>query len=201
MNSTLPLASCITLAVALAVCPTKPEVRSLALISTTSAVGSSPSEWKSCPILRATVVLPVPGEPTKRKLNSTKSLGSEPSLLAHVMVSLYSRSLSRIFPTPTRSENMSSSPPAVGSTPPLQKSSFSSLSSARCPPPLWFFERVWKFSLAVESRLLTAPALPKLGMARACASCSTANSAVGRSTASPSLVALARRIRTRDTLS
>mmetsp|Transcript_24127 Transcript_24127/g.43028 ORF Transcript_24127/g.43028 Transcript_24127/m.43028 type:complete len:236 (+) Transcript_24127:130-837(+) len=194
MNSTAPRAESKMSLVLAPVCPTKPVLKSEADTCTTSADGSTPNASKSMPNRRATVVLPVPGEPWKQKVSARSSTGFRPALLAASMTAWYSNSRVLMFSHPIKPSKTSEGSSMYGSstTKSSSKSSFlaarsaggrpSNLASARTTAPL--------------TALSTAPALPKLGRIRALArSLRTACLAVSNETLLPRRCTLRSKIR------
>mmetsp|Transcript_13398 Transcript_13398/g.39181 ORF Transcript_13398/g.39181 Transcript_13398/m.39181 type:complete len:201 (-) Transcript_13398:182-784(-) len=165
MNKTAPRAESKMSRVRAAVWPTKPVEKSLAETCTTSAEGSTPSASKSMPMRRATVVLPVPGEPWKQNTSARSSIGSRPALFAAAQTAWYSASRVRMASQPMRPSKtrdgsrtcgFSTRKSASSSSPCVARSSAGSAS-----------RRASARTTAEETQLSTAPALPKLGRIRA----------------------------------
>mmetsp|Transcript_21417 Transcript_21417/g.50789 ORF Transcript_21417/g.50789 Transcript_21417/m.50789 type:complete len:201 (+) Transcript_21417:765-1367(+) len=177
-----------------AVCPTKPVLNSEAETCTTSAEGSTPSASKSCPMRRATVVLPVPGAPWKQKVRARSSIGSRPARAAASTTAWYSARRVRMASQPTRPSSASAGS-AMCAFSTTKSESSSSVCSARSAGGS-ACRRLSARSVAVETQLSTVPALPKLGRMRAFArSRRTTCLAAAKETRLPRRATLPRRMR------
>mmetsp|Transcript_114444 Transcript_114444/g.369810 ORF Transcript_114444/g.369810 Transcript_114444/m.369810 type:complete len:210 (-) Transcript_114444:2174-2803(-) len=206
MNRTPPSALRKTSRVCLPAWPAKPVQRSVAEHSATSSLARRPSAFRRRPMMRATVVFPVPGRPPKKKLSSISCSGSRPWRLANAIVPMKRCTCSFTAPQPISPENVLSMKP-LGSArmvsrdwPPssARKSLACSAAAATCCR-LQPLSRVIILALALDSRFATAPPLPKCSSVRRwSASTLTAASAVSRSTCMSICRTLARRMARRS---
>mmetsp|Transcript_104471 Transcript_104471/g.304963 ORF Transcript_104471/g.304963 Transcript_104471/m.304963 type:complete len:240 (-) Transcript_104471:2561-3280(-) len=176
----------------------KPVTKSLAEHSTTSLLASNPSIESMRPILRATVVLPVPGAPANMKFSCRFSSGSLPSDLENSIASFIFSSLSLMPLTPIMSsKSLFGSSDMATSCSTVKKSCATRAALARSSADIPC-KRFSIFCTALDSKLLTAPALPKFGSLRSSARLFTAARAVFRSIFRSSRFAFCCRIQRRS---